>query len=110
MHGRREGQDLLVPYQCPISDLSVAPQLRLGGFFLFSIQIGLYIIHIHISYGCYMSHKFEVEGEELMEKEVKSHGSGGIVYAKKEWVGRKVALILLPDEEGDANERGRKKK
>jgi len=38
--------------------------------------------------------KFEVEGEQLIEKTVGAHGNGGIVYCPKAWLGRKVYLIL----------------
>ena len=39
--------------------------------------------------------KIEVEGYEALEKEVKESGNSGRVYAPKEWIGKKVKIILL---------------
>jgi len=37
--------------------------------------------------------KFQVEGRELIIREVKPHGNGAIVYVPKSWIGRKVGII-----------------
>lgn len=37
--------------------------------------------------------KFEVEGEELLVKEVGKHGGGAVVYVPKKWIGDNVAVI-----------------
>ena len=39
--------------------------------------------------------KFEVYGEEMIEKEVKSSGNSGRVYLPPDWVGRKVKIIRI---------------
>jgi len=39
--------------------------------------------------------KFEVYGEEMMEKEVKMSGNSGRVYLPPDWVGRKVKIIRI---------------
>lgn len=39
--------------------------------------------------------KIEVEGYEALEKTVKESGNSGRVYAPKEWIGKRVKLILL---------------
>jgi putative transposon-encoded protein len=39
--------------------------------------------------------KFEVYGEELIEKEVRYSGSSGRVYLPSEWVGKHVKIIRV---------------
>ena len=39
--------------------------------------------------------KFEVYGEEMIEKEVKQSGNSGRVYLPPEWVGKQVKIIRL---------------
>lgn len=39
--------------------------------------------------------KYEVDGYEAIEKTVAESGNSGRVYAPKEWIGKKVKLILL---------------
>ena len=39
--------------------------------------------------------KFEVYGEEMIEKEVKQSGNSGRVYLPPEWVGKHVKIIRL---------------
>ena len=37
--------------------------------------------------------KFEIYGEEMLEKEVKMSGNSGRVYLPPDWVGRHVKII-----------------
>ncbi len=39
--------------------------------------------------------KFEVFGEEMIEKEVKRSGNSGRVYLPPEWVGKQVKIIRI---------------
>ena len=39
--------------------------------------------------------KFEVYGEEMIEKEVKQSGNSGRVYLHPEWVGKHVKIIRI---------------
>jgi putative transposon-encoded protein len=39
--------------------------------------------------------KFEVFGEEMIEKEVKQSGNSGRVYLPPEWVGKQVKIIRM---------------
>jgi putative transposon-encoded protein len=39
--------------------------------------------------------KFEVYGEEMIEKQVKPSGNSGRVYLPPEWVGKHVKIIRL---------------
>lgn len=39
--------------------------------------------------------KFEVFGEEMIEKEVKQSGNSGRVYLPPEWVGKHVKIIRM---------------
>ncbi len=39
--------------------------------------------------------RFEVYGEEMIEKEVKLSGNSGRVYLPPDWVGRKVKIIRI---------------
>lgn len=39
--------------------------------------------------------KFEVYGEEMLEKEVKMSGNSGRVYLPPDWVGRHVKIIRI---------------
>ena len=38
--------------------------------------------------------EFKIEGQEMLIKIVGKHGTGGIVYAPKSWIGKKVIIIL----------------
>ena len=39
--------------------------------------------------------KFEVYGEEMIEKEVKQSGNSGRVYLPPDWVGKRVKIIRI---------------
>jgi putative transposon-encoded protein len=39
--------------------------------------------------------KFEVYGEEMIEKQVKQSGNSGRVYLPPEWVGKSVKIIRI---------------
>lgn len=39
--------------------------------------------------------KFEIYGEEMIEKKVKSSGNSGRVYLPPNWVGRHVKIIRI---------------
>jgi len=39
--------------------------------------------------------RFEVYGEEMIEKEVKLSGNSGRVYLPPDWVGRKVKIVRI---------------
>jgi len=39
--------------------------------------------------------KFEVYGEEMIEKEVKESGNSGRVYLPPDWVGKHVKIIRI---------------
>lgn len=39
--------------------------------------------------------KFEIYGEEMIEKEVKSSGNSGRVYLPPNWVGHQVKIIRI---------------
>jgi len=39
--------------------------------------------------------KFEVFGEEMIEKEVKQSGNSGRVYLPPEWVGKQVKIVRI---------------
>jgi putative transposon-encoded protein len=39
--------------------------------------------------------KFEVYGEEMIEKEVRQSGNSGRVYLPPEWVGKNVKIIRI---------------
>lgn len=39
--------------------------------------------------------KFEVYGEEMIEKEVKSSGNSGRIYLPPNWIGHTVKIIKL---------------
>ncbi len=39
--------------------------------------------------------KFEVYGEEMIEKEVRQSGNSGRIYLPQEWVGKSVKVIRL---------------
>jgi putative transposon-encoded protein len=39
--------------------------------------------------------KFEVYGEEMIEKEVKQSGNSGRVYLPPEWIGKNVKIIQI---------------
>lgn len=39
--------------------------------------------------------KFEVWGEEMIEKEVRQSGNSGRVYLPPEWIGRRVKIIRI---------------
>ena len=39
--------------------------------------------------------KFEIYGEEMIEKEVKLSGNSGRVYLPPDWLGRKVKIVRV---------------
>jgi len=39
--------------------------------------------------------KFEVRGEEMIEKEVRQSGNSGRVYLPPDWVGKRVKIIRI---------------
>ena len=39
--------------------------------------------------------KFQVEGEEMLQKEVKQSGNSGRIYLPPTWVGKRVKIIRL---------------
>lgn len=39
--------------------------------------------------------KFEVEGEEMLQKEVKQSGNSGRIYLPPTWVGKRVKIVRL---------------
>jgi len=39
--------------------------------------------------------KFEVYGEEMLEKEVKYSGNSGRVYLPPEWIGKQIKVIRI---------------
>jgi putative transposon-encoded protein len=39
--------------------------------------------------------KFEVYGEEMLEKDVKMSGNSGRVYLPPDWVGRRIKIIRV---------------
>ncbi len=39
--------------------------------------------------------KFEIYGEEMLEKEVKQSGNSGRVYLPPDWVGHRVKIIRI---------------
>jgi putative transposon-encoded protein len=39
--------------------------------------------------------KFEIYGEEMLEKEVKSSGNSGRVYLPPDWVGHHVKIVRI---------------
>ena len=39
--------------------------------------------------------KFEVWGEEMIEKEVRQSGNSGRVYLPPDWIGRRVKIIRI---------------
>ncbi len=39
--------------------------------------------------------KFEIFGEEMLEKEVKSSGNSGRVYLPPDWVGHHVKIVRI---------------
>ncbi len=39
--------------------------------------------------------KFEVFGEEMLEKEVKKSGNSGRVYLPPSWIGKRVKIIRM---------------
>lgn len=52
-----------------------------------------------------MGDRYEIEGEEIVEREVKPFGSGGAhVTAPKDWIGAEVKLvrITLPNDQDEA--------
>lgn len=43
--------------------------------------------------------KIELEAYQVIEKEVKSSGNSGRVYVPKEWVGKRVKIILIEQQD-----------
>ncbi len=39
--------------------------------------------------------KFQVEGEEMLQKQVKQSGNSGRIYLPPTWVGKRVKIIRL---------------
>lgn len=39
--------------------------------------------------------KVEIQGYQILEKKVKASGTSGRVYVPKEWVGKRVKVILI---------------
>ena len=39
--------------------------------------------------------KFEVYGEEMLEKEVKHSGNSGRIYLPPEWIGKQIKVIRV---------------
>ncbi|MCJ2556600.1 MAG: DUF2080 family transposase-associated protein [Candidatus Thermoplasmatota archaeon] len=39
--------------------------------------------------------KFEVYGQEMLEKEVKQAGNSGRIYLPPDWVGKKVKIVRV---------------
>lgn len=49
-----------------------------------------------------MGDRYEIEGEEIVEREVKPFGSGGAhVTAPKDWIGADVKLVRTSDPDPD---------
>ena len=49
-----------------------------------------------------MVDRYEIEGEEIVEREVKPFGNGGAhVTAPKDWIGAKVKLVRTTDPDHD---------
>ena len=47
------------------------------------------------SINVYNKAKFEVYGEEMIEKQVKQSGNSGRVYLPPEWIGKHVKIIRI---------------
>jgi putative transposon-encoded protein len=47
------------------------------------------------SHNIFSKVKFEVYGEEMLEKEVKQSGNSGRVYLPPEWIGKNVKIIRI---------------
>jgi len=45
--------------------------------------------------GRYLKSKFEVFGEEMLEKEVKQSGNTGRIYLPPYWAGKRVKIIRI---------------
>ena len=43
--------------------------------------------------------KFEIEGDEVIERDVKATGNGAHVYLPKEWLDHTVKVVRLPQEQ-----------
>ena len=43
--------------------------------------------------------KFEIEGDEVIERDVKATGNGAHAYLPKEWLDHTVKIVRLPQEE-----------
>jgi putative transposon-encoded protein len=50
---------------------------------------------VHAVQSAHPAVKFEVFGEEMIEKAVRSSGNSGRVYLPPEWVGRRVKIIRI---------------
>jgi len=55
----------------------------------------VYKINQQLSTNIQNKSKFEVYGEEMIEKEVKQSGNSGRVYLPPEWVGKRVKIIRI---------------
>jgi len=54
--------------------------------------------------------KWGIRGLELVTKVAHSHQTCGYVYVPKAWIGRKVAVILLPKDKSGGEDNGEKEK
>ncbi|NOQ53097.1 MAG: DUF2080 family transposase-associated protein [Thermoplasmata archaeon] len=41
--------------------------------------------------------KFEVYGQEMLEKEVKKSGNSGRIYLPPDWIGKRVKIIRIDE-------------
>ncbi len=44
-----------------------------------------------------MTIKLAIEAEEIIDREVRKHGTGAAIYVPKSWIGRKVKVIRLKE-------------
>ena len=63
----------------------------------FTIDIGcIYILHRRsMMKPLNICIEIKIEGEEMIEKEVKPSGNGAIVFVPKRWLGSKVKVIKI---------------
>mgnify|MGYP002761653328 FL=1 len=54
-----------------------------------------------------MGDRYEIEGEEIVEREVKPFGSGGAhVTAPKDWIGATIKIVRVDEQDGNTEEGG----
>lgn len=46
--------------------------------------------------------EIRINGQQVIQKVVKAHGNSAIIYLPREWLGRRVSVVLEP-EGGNAN-------